>query len=200
MKYIGCTVVLCLTLLALSATAPAYACTLYSAAGSAVSDGGTLLAKIRDQKPGDHYWYLVTPSKGYAYYGIFTQLNNHGLRGGINEKGLTAVTSTAGTIPKSKRLAAPPYHGGTLKDILTHCGSVADVLAATPTNPWTNPQHIMVADKKEMKQYHTLRPNSFLKIIKQKPPQPITPLQVPSPSLFNRSFKACTIFFLPGTP
>lgn len=149
MKHTICTVSIYLTLLTFSFTVPSYACTLYSAAGSAVSDGGTLLAKVRDQKPENQYWYLVTPPEGYAYYGIFTQLNDHGLRDGLNEKGLVAVTSTVSTIPKNKRLAAPAYPGGTLKYILTHCGSVTDVLAMA-TKTWMSPQNIMIADKEEI--------------------------------------------------
>lgn len=142
--------VVCLVTIVCTAVFPAQACTLYAASGSAVQDGGTLIAKVRDEKPENQYGYMVKSADGsYGYYGLFTREDGYGLRGGINEKGLVAVSSTVETIAKSVRLAEPKHPGGVLRELLTHCATVDEALRVSP-EVWTSPQNIMIADKNEV--------------------------------------------------
>lgn len=44
---------------------------------------------------------MQRPTNGYAYFGLYAEGNDApGIKEGINEKGLTVVTASAGTIPK----------------------------------------------------------------------------------------------------
>ena len=84
----------------LLAPSRAHACTLYAAAGTAVDDGGVMISKVRDWRPGEETFVRVTPKsgEGYAYVGLATgKYQNFNM--GVNEKGLALGLSTAGSIP-----------------------------------------------------------------------------------------------------
>ena len=89
-------------------TAPVEACTLFAANGSVVDDGGTLIVKNRDWEPNQHQVIKFVPSKdGYSYFGLYAEGTAAGMKAGINEKGLTVVSATAGSIPSKERKNMP---------------------------------------------------------------------------------------------
>lgn len=130
---------------------PAQACTLFSAAGEGyVADGGVLIAKNRDAKPGKQFLKVATPKDGYRYYGVFVDDKINGdLRGGINEKGLAIVCATASSIPADARKALGRFHseyGVTDEYLISQFATVDEVLRADK-EIWKGPQYIMLADK-----------------------------------------------------
>jgi len=82
-----------------------HACTLWAAAGEKVQGGGVLLAKNRDRKPQKSELEMIIPEKGFTYLGLFSTVKGKrgGLVAGINEKGLSVVSATAGSIRKKER-------------------------------------------------------------------------------------------------
>jgi len=133
----------------LSSTSSAYACTLFSAAGSAVESGGTILTKNRDYIPQPQEIRIVH-SGNYAYLGLFSQSADEKwyLRAGVNEKGLTAVTAMTSCLPQKIRKS------GTRKAILSYvlknCASVEEALQCT--DRFYGPKFVMLADGKEIAQ------------------------------------------------
>jgi isopenicillin-N N-acyltransferase-like protein len=91
---------------------PAAACTLWGAAGSASADG-TLLAKNRDWLP-DHLQSvrLMHPAAGMAYLGLYADNSTEpGIKGGVNEAGLSIVSAEASSLPKAVRNVGTQRHG-----------------------------------------------------------------------------------------
>ena len=129
-------------------TAPVEACTLFAANGSVVDDGGTLLVKNRDWEPNQHQVIKFVPSKdGYSYFGLYAEGTAAGMKAGINEKGLTVVSATAGSIP-SKERKNMPNKAGSLTKLLKDCASVEEAL--TRTDLFLGPKILMLADKKSV--------------------------------------------------
>ena len=129
-------------------TAPVEACTLFAANGSVVDDGGTLLVKNRDWEPNQHQVIKSVPSKdGYSYFGLYAEGTAAGMKAGINEKGLTVVSATAGSIP-SKERKNMLNKAGSLAKLLKECASVEEAL--TRTDLFLGPKILMLADKKSV--------------------------------------------------
>lgn len=129
-------------------SASADACTLWAAAGDAVEGGGVMLVKNRDWAP-DHQQELrlITPKQGLRYFGLFATGKESGLRAGINEKGLSVVSATAGSIPAVERRKMPRKMG-VLREILRTCDTVDDALQRTDL--FLGPQFIMMADRNKI--------------------------------------------------
>ncbi|MCF0254500.1 MAG: hypothetical protein HUK26_09225, partial [Duodenibacillus sp.] len=98
---------LALAAAAILAASSAPACTLFAAAGGAVEGGGVLVAKTRDFTVATTRQSLqaVRPERGHAYWGMFTGGKRKSFNIGLNDAGLVAAQSTAGTIPRDKRRA-----------------------------------------------------------------------------------------------
>ena len=129
-------------------TAPVEACTLFAANGSVVDDGGTLLVKNRDWEPNQHQVIKFVPAKdGYSYFGLYAEGPAAGMKAGINEKGLTVVSATAGSIPSKERKNMPDKPGSMTK-LLKECASVEEAL--TRTDLFLGPKILMLADKKSV--------------------------------------------------
>lgn len=81
------------------------ACTLWAASGNKVMDEGVLLAKNRDRIPQKSELEMIIPEKGFTYFGLFSVVKGKkgGLVAGINEKGLSIASATAGSIRKKER-------------------------------------------------------------------------------------------------
>jgi len=126
------------------------ACTLWGAAGTNAS-GGTIVLKNRDWKP-DHTQVLRMrrSEKGHAYFGLCTVYagkSTEGLVAGVNEKGLTAFTATASTIPKSMWEDQPVKRSFT-SALLTDYATCDEVLAKKDAIfPSLRPAFIMIADR-----------------------------------------------------
>ena len=129
-------------------TAPVEACTLFAANGSVVDDGGTLLVKNRDWEPNQHQVLKFVPSKdGSSYFGLYAEGTAAGMKAGINEKGLTVVSATAGSIP-SKERKNMLNKAGSLAKLLKECASIEEAL--TRTDLFLGPKILMLADKKSV--------------------------------------------------
>ena len=142
---------LALPLLLAGSSASLNACTLWAAAGEDAS-GGTIISKNRDWKP-DHTQVLKMhrDRKGYAYFGLYAEGNDEpGLKEGVNERGLTVITATAGTIPKATR-DAQPGKGGLSGALLAGYASCDEVLA-DQKKVFANrrPTFLMMADRRKI--------------------------------------------------
>ncbi len=124
---------------------PAYACTEWMAAGTAVDGGGTLILKNRDEKP-DHRQELklFSPAAGYRYFGLAIQGANKTLKGGINEHGLVVFNQAASTVPKAQRKATPLI----VDKLLNKCRTVDEALAMLPQ--FSGPLFLNIADKRKI--------------------------------------------------
>jgi hypothetical protein len=137
--------------LGLAAPTGTWACTLFGMAGSDVSGQGTILVKNRDWKP-NHVQEVavVAPPSGHRFVGLFARGGDApGLRGGVNQAGLTVVTATAGSIPREERRGAPGI-GGILRRLLTECGSVDEALARDDLFKQAKPCMFLLADRREV--------------------------------------------------
>lgn len=136
---------ICLAACLISITGAASACTLFAATGDDwVQGGGTLIVKNRDWKPEWQEMRLIEDSK-YRYYGLFAgDLENLVLRGGVNEKGLAAISATASSIPKRERKQMAHAKKPFLKTVLGQCASVDEALAHTEL--FLGSKFIMLAD------------------------------------------------------
>lgn len=122
-------VVCCLAALTLPSGGKLNACTLWGAAGTNAA-GGTIISKNRDWKP-DHTQVLKMhrSGKGYAYFGLYAVDGTEpGIKEGVNEKGLTVMTASASSIPKSARDNQPGKHG-VISRLLSGCANCDEVLA-----------------------------------------------------------------------
>jgi hypothetical protein len=132
-------------IIAVTTRVPAQACTLWAAAGSRTSDGGTLIAKNRDLHPQADVLKVVTPPAGYRYLGLFfIEGRRQGVTAGINERGLVIVGALAGSVPKSVC-----YQGekNLLKKVLTTFDSVDAVAACRDLFAASHPVFYMLADR-----------------------------------------------------
>jgi len=140
-----CAAVLVLTLTNLNA------CTLWGAAGTNAS-GGTIISKNRDWKP-DHTQVLKMHrgGKGHAYFGLYAEGGTEpGIKEGVNEKGLTVITASASSIPKSMRDNQPGKHG-VISTLLSGCANCDEVLAKkNEMFRNTRTMFIMISDRKKI--------------------------------------------------
>jgi hypothetical protein len=124
------------------------ACTLWGVANTNAA-GGTVISKNRDWKP-DHTQVLKRHrgGKGYAYFGLYAEGGTEpGIKAGVNEKGLTVVTASASSIPKSKTDSQPGKHG-VISALLSGYASCDEVLAKRDSIfPNTRAMFIMLSDR-----------------------------------------------------
>lgn len=131
------------------AAASASACTLWAAAGPLVSGGGTLLSKNRDWLPGQtQVLKYDVPRHGIPYFGLYAVDGRApGIKSGINQKGLSAVTASASSIPHRLRASQPGKHG-VLSHILSRYASVDEMAAhASSLFPHARAMFLMVSDR-----------------------------------------------------
>ncbi|WP_428563481.1 MAG: C45 family autoproteolytic acyltransferase/hydrolase [Solidesulfovibrio sp. DCME] len=127
----------------------AAACTLFGLAGPAdVAGGGTIIVKNRDWRPDQtQSLSLVTPEDGYRYLGLFAVGGGaDGLKAGVNEKGLAAVTATVSSIPREERKAEKGI-SGILRRLLAQCASVEEAVARADLFANAKPCFYMLADR-----------------------------------------------------
>jgi len=127
---------------------PLWACTLWAAAGERVAGGGTLLVKNRDWRP-DHRQELklVHPTEGfYAYYCLYADGPDRGVKAGINQKGLVVVSATA---PFSQAQREAMYRTPALNaKLLANCADVSQALNSTGW--FWGPRFLLLADAFEI--------------------------------------------------
>jgi isopenicillin-N N-acyltransferase-like protein len=125
------------------------ACTLWSAAGESVVDGGTLIAKNRDWLP-DHQQQFELSSirgSGYRYLGLVAYGNDSpGLKAGVNSKGFVVVSASPPSyLEKDKSLKRVP---GICRKLLADCKTVKGALSR---RQWfVGPEFLMLADSNEI--------------------------------------------------
>lgn len=130
------------------AAAPAWACTLWGAAGPA-ADGGTLVAKNRDWKP-DHRQELrrLRPSGGFHAIALTAVGGEEpGVKAGVNTEGLVIVSATAGQAPAAAR-RKPGAVKGLTAHLLARCATVAEVLGAIER--FGRPVFYLIGDRREI--------------------------------------------------
>ncbi len=136
-----------LVLASMIATAPGQACTLWGAAGSASAEG-TLLVKNRDWRP-DHVQSLrlVRPDDGLVYVGLYADTGGDvGLKGGVNQAGLSVVSASASSLPKAVRQENHEQYG-VMAEILRRYRSLDEVDAHAPAIfAQAKPMFLMLAD------------------------------------------------------
>ena len=141
----------CLATLVLSFTDDLSACTLWGAAGTNAPNG-TIISKNRDWRP-DHTQRLKIRrrEKGYVYFGLYAEGGTEpGIKEGVNEKGLTVITASASSIPKSMRENQPGKHG-VISTLLSSYANCDEVLAKKDTIfPSTRTMFIMISDQKKI--------------------------------------------------
>jgi hypothetical protein len=127
------------------------ACTLWGAAGTNAA-GGTIISKNRDWKP-DHTQVLKMRrgGKGCAYFGLYAEGGTEpGIKEGVNEKGLTVITSSASSIPKSMRDNQPGKHG-VISALLSGYANCNEVLAKKDAIfPNARTMFVMISDRKKI--------------------------------------------------
>ncbi len=126
---------------------PVLACTLWSAAGTRVDGGGTILVKNRDWKP-DHIQRLsLVSGSGYKYLALVAEGNDApGAKAGVNEFGLAVVSaSPPAYLERDKTLKRTPR---LIRKILSQCRSVDEALKLG--SDFWGPQFLMIADKREI--------------------------------------------------
>ncbi len=81
-------------------------CTLWASAGKKTQGMGTIIVKQRDYLPDNYQVLRVKISRRYySYVGLFSRGGKApGLKAGVNEHGLVAVSATASSIPRRIRL------------------------------------------------------------------------------------------------
>ncbi|WP_051327826.1 carcinine hydrolase/isopenicillin-N N-acyltransferase family protein [Desulfatirhabdium butyrativorans] len=122
------------------------ACTLWGAAGTVVSGGGTLICKNRDWTPNQRQVLeMVIPESGYRYFALrVVHPKGNKTRAAINEKGLVVTSASAGSIPASKRRQLEGHHRLSER-IMEQCASVDEVLQHSD---WFKaPTFLMLADQ-----------------------------------------------------
>ncbi|MDR3414162.1 MAG: carcinine hydrolase/isopenicillin-N N-acyltransferase family protein [Formivibrio sp.] len=132
-------------------SAPVAASTIWAAAGDD-ANGGTLLAKNRDGKS-DHRQILIhsKPGEGFSWFGLYsTGKEDPGLNAGVNEKGLSIVSTAASSIPAKQRVRQPGKHS-VISQILSRFASV-DELAANADHVFSGSRAVslLVADHQQV--------------------------------------------------
>ena len=123
------------------------ACTVFAATGeSLVQGGGTLVAKVRDERPARQVVKTVRPDSGWAYTGLFVGKKER-FNMGVNEKGLVVFRTTAGSVPKDVRRQAKRWKSpGGLSGheyIIRHYATVDEALTS---NVFSEPTNYLIAD------------------------------------------------------
>lgn len=142
--------VLLLAVICSLSSVSADACTLFAASGEAyVSGGGTIIAKNRDWQPEEQVVRLIDNGRGFRYYGLFTvtKKGNLDVKAGVNEKGLTVVSATAGSIPRRER-SQEQRTKGINRRLLSRCATVDEALS--DLSIFRGPRIIMLADRKKI--------------------------------------------------
>lgn len=147
------------------------ACTVFAATGAAfVKNGGTLVSKVRDERPGTSTVKTVNPPKGYSYTGLFTGLKEH-LNMGINEKGLFVARTTAGSVDKDVKSRIEPFNGPDgLKGpeyLVRNCASVDEALQHKEVFN-KEPINYILADAKKIAFVEVLPDGKFVVVEKDK--------------------------------
>ena len=146
-----CGQVLLVCLLVVASACDAKACTLWGVAGRKAA-GGTIIAKNRDWEP-DHMQVLKMSraGKGYACFGLYAEGGTEpGIKEGVNEKGLTVITASAGSIPKSMRDNQPGKRG-IISKLLSGCADCDEVLTRKDSIfPGARAGFVMIADRKKI--------------------------------------------------
>lgn len=143
--------------------AEAAACTLFGLAGPAdVAGGGSLLVKNRDWRPDQTQRLALTaPRDGYRYLGLFAEGGGaSGLKAGVNEKGLAAVTATVSSIPGEERKAEKGV-SGILRRLLRQCASVDEAVARADLFANAKPCFYMLADRNGIARVETAPGGKF---------------------------------------
>lgn len=135
--------------LALALACASAACTLWSAAGTSVSDGGTMISKNRDWSPQYQTVRPVKPKTGHRYVALIAEnaeSKENYVVAGTNEHGFTVVVATASSIPTDKRKAMPSKPR-LLSTLLTSCRTVQEALSH---KQWFyGPRYLLLSDRKE---------------------------------------------------
>ena len=147
--------VMWLLMAGLYASSPSHACTLWSATGTNVFSGGTIISKNRDWKA-DHIQVLELHRNGtnFAYFGLYavyaTSNKFEGLKQGVNEKGLSAATATASSIPQNLR-DAQKGRSGIVASLLLHYAN-CDQILMDKDKLFSNrkPMFVMISDRKKV--------------------------------------------------
>ena len=141
----------CLAAVLMAQAGTAGACTVFAAAGpELVPSGGTLVGKVRDERPAKQIVKTVVPGDGYAFVGLFVG-DNERYNMGVNEKGLVVFRTTAGSIPKkvrsrSVRYKSPAGFSGH-EQIIRHCATVEEALKS---GVFLEPTNYVIADRKRI--------------------------------------------------
>ena len=133
--------------------ADSHACTLWAYCKKTPDGTETYIGKVRDSVPNhtEEVRLIETPNS-FSYHGIFAvgesiEFTYNPLKGGTNEKGLTVIYSTAGTIPMDLRYKAE-NNRDLIHTILSQYSSIDDVLKNTKL--FIGPKIILLADQNEI--------------------------------------------------
>ncbi len=148
-RSIRCAAATAAALLILAGAADLRACTLWAAAGERAAHGGSLIAKNRDWTPEPDEVRLVAPARGFRFLGLFPVRagKRPGAVAGVNEKGLTVVVASAGSIPREERTKGGK---GLLRQLLTEFSTVEEVLARRTLFSRTHPVIYLLADSRRI--------------------------------------------------
>lgn len=124
---------------------PASPCTLWAAAGSRTTDGGTLIAKNRDKEPSQHGELRVFRGKGHRFLGLYyTDVKGRrSIAGGINDAGLCILGASAGSAPRGEKNKGGK---GLSEHILASFDSVDAVLKKQKMFAGTHPVFYIIGD------------------------------------------------------
>ncbi len=140
-------------LLILLPASSAFCCTLWGAVGARVEGGGALAVKNRDwHGSDDQKTRLFTPAKGWQYFALIEVSDKEGrhkerITGGVNEKGLVVLNSSAGSIPRQQRLAMR-HNPALMKELLSGCASVDEALRKSAS--FAGPRNLLLADRRKI--------------------------------------------------
>ena len=148
-RSIGSICALAAALLTLAGAADLSACTLWAAAGERAAHGGSLIAKNRDWTPEPDEVRLVAPAQGFRFLGLFPvrEGKRPGVVAGVNERGLSVVVASAGSLPREERIKGGK---GLLRQLLTEFSTVEEVLAKRALFSRTHPVIYLLADSRRI--------------------------------------------------
>lgn len=147
------------------------ACTVFAATGSdSVQGGGTLIAKVRDERMSRQVVKTVRPERGYAYTGLFVGRKQK-FNMGVNEKGFVVFRTTAGSVPKSARKKAERYKSPDGFDgqefLIRNCATVDEALQHREIFS-KEPTNYMMADAKKIAFVEVLPNEKHVVVVKDK--------------------------------
>jgi isopenicillin-N N-acyltransferase-like protein len=118
-------------------------CTLFSAVGSGVEEGGALIGKTRDQPEPSEQAFVTVRGKGrFQYCGICTK--GKSVTSGINEKGLIVVNAAGSHIEGREKKATSPGK------ILSRASSVEEVIEMLRRGKILGPIFCLVGDRQQI--------------------------------------------------